>query len=270
MTVAEWVLMRQLLETDALAPSRLAERMGMTRGAVTKLADRLIAKSLLTRAADPDDGRAQTLALTAKGRRLVPELAALADANDREFFDHLAPKDRAALLRILRAMVERAWPQIPPPSIEGPDMTEDRKAIARATLEGSETGAMTFPESLRVLMDAGFDGYAVDLRRSTRIYYMPDGEALELETERTPTPVAERFDTALVREAIREAQALVPGLHLQRLLRQGRGCGLFRLPRFPLRPAGALSRPQRRDPHRTFPGHDAVKAARLRAQCDCD
>jgi DNA-binding MarR family transcriptional regulator len=106
-TVAEWVLMRQLLDEEALAPSRLAERMGMTRGAITKLADRLIAKSLLTRKADPGDGRAQTLALTVKGRRLVPELAALADANDAEFFDHLAPKDRMALLRILRGIVEK-------------------------------------------------------------------------------------------------------------------------------------------------------------------
>jgi DNA-binding MarR family transcriptional regulator len=106
-TVAEWVLMRQLLDDEALAPSRLAERMGMTRGAITKLADRLIAKSLLTRKADPGDGRAQTLALTVKGRRLVPELAALADANDAEFFGHLAPKDRTALLRILRGIVEK-------------------------------------------------------------------------------------------------------------------------------------------------------------------
>ena len=106
-TVAEWVLMRQLLDEEALAPSRLADRIGMTRGAITKLADRLIAKSMLTRKADPSDGRAQTLALTVKGRRLVPELAALADANDAEFFDHLAPKDRAALLRILRGIVEK-------------------------------------------------------------------------------------------------------------------------------------------------------------------
>ena len=104
-TVAEWVLMRQLLEPDSLAPSRLAERMGMTRGAVTKLADRLIAKSLLTRAADPEDGRAQTLSLTRAGRTLVPKLAALADANDAEFFASLAPKDRAALLRILKGIV---------------------------------------------------------------------------------------------------------------------------------------------------------------------
>jgi DNA-binding MarR family transcriptional regulator len=106
-TVAEWVLMRELLDDEALAPSRLADRIGMTRGAITKLADRLIAKSMLMRKADPGDGRAQTLALTVKGRRLVPELAALADGNDAEFFDHLAPKDRAALLRILRGIVEK-------------------------------------------------------------------------------------------------------------------------------------------------------------------
>ena len=106
-TVAEWVLMRQLLEEEALAPSHLADRMGMTRGAISKLADRLIAKSMLVRAADPKDGRAQTLALTSAGRALVPELAALADSNDAEFFDHLRSKDRAALLRILRDIVKQ-------------------------------------------------------------------------------------------------------------------------------------------------------------------
>jgi DNA-binding MarR family transcriptional regulator len=106
-TVAEWVLMRQLMEVEALAPSRLADRMGMTRGAISKLADRLIAKSMLARAADPQDGRAQTLSLTSTGRALTPKLAALADANDAEFFDHMAPKDRAALFRILREIVEK-------------------------------------------------------------------------------------------------------------------------------------------------------------------
>jgi len=106
-TVAEWVLMRQLLENETLAPSGLAERMGMTRGAITKLADRLIAKSMLVRTAHPQDGRAQTLSLTKAGRALVPKLAALADRNDAEFFDHLTPADRAALLRTLREIVEK-------------------------------------------------------------------------------------------------------------------------------------------------------------------
>jgi DNA-binding MarR family transcriptional regulator len=54
------------------------------------------------------DGRAQTLSLTRAGRSIVPKLAALADANDAEFFDHLAPKDRAALLSLLRYLRSRS------------------------------------------------------------------------------------------------------------------------------------------------------------------
>jgi uncharacterized protein YbcV (DUF1398 family) len=87
--------------------------------------------------------------------------------------------------------------------------------VARATLEGSESGATTFAQSLRDLMDARFDGYAVDFRRSRRTYYMPNGEVLELKTQPTPTPVSESFDAARIKEAIREAQQLVPGYTYQ-------------------------------------------------------
>lgn len=89
-------------------------------------------------------------------------------------------------------------------------MTMNWKDVARATLQGSESGATTFPQNVRQLMEAGFDGYAVDFRRSRRTYYMPDGDAIELETERTPA-VAARFDAAAIKDALREAQALVPG-----------------------------------------------------------
>lgn len=105
-TVAEWVLMRHLLEIDALAPSRLAERMGMTRGAISKLSERLVAKALVKRTDDRSDGRAHTLSLTPAGRALVPKLAALADANDAEFFGHLTARQRAELLRVLKNVVE--------------------------------------------------------------------------------------------------------------------------------------------------------------------
>lgn len=106
-TVAEWVLMRHLLDVDALAPSRLAERMGMTRGAISRLSDRLLAKALVKRTDDRSDGRAHTLSLTPAGRALVPKLAALADANDAEFFDHLTPTERASLLHILQGVIEK-------------------------------------------------------------------------------------------------------------------------------------------------------------------
>ncbi|MFT0861508.1 MarR family winged helix-turn-helix transcriptional regulator [Ancylobacter sp. G4_0304] len=106
-TTAEWVVLRELYDAQALAPSRLADRLGLTRGAVSKLADRLIAKALLARAAHESDGRAHTLALTPRGRALVPALAATADANDAQFFGHLAPDQRRALEETLREIVAR-------------------------------------------------------------------------------------------------------------------------------------------------------------------
>ena len=106
-TVAEWVVLRELYDADDALPARIAERIGMTRGAITRLADRLLAKALIERRDNPQDGRSQLLRLSETGRALVPELARLADRNDAEFFDHLTPDDRARLERILRGVVER-------------------------------------------------------------------------------------------------------------------------------------------------------------------
>jgi DNA-binding MarR family transcriptional regulator len=106
-TVAEWALMRVLYGQEPTLPSRLAARMGLTRGGVTKLADRLITKGLIARHASVSDGRAQTLELTAAGASCVPELAALADQNEAECFADLPDDDRQTLERILKETVAR-------------------------------------------------------------------------------------------------------------------------------------------------------------------
>lgn len=105
-TVAEWVLLRQLLAAEPAAPSRLADLMGVTRGTVSKLADRLIEKELVVREESTSDRRAHSLRLTPAGRAVVPRLAKLADRNDAEFFGHLSAAERKALLRTLRAIAE--------------------------------------------------------------------------------------------------------------------------------------------------------------------
>jgi DNA-binding MarR family transcriptional regulator len=106
-TVAEWVVLRELYDVAALAPSLLAGRIGMTRGAVSKLADRLIGRALVTRTASTADRRYQALALTAAGRAVLPKLAALADRNDAEFFRHLTAAERAALIATMKDIVRR-------------------------------------------------------------------------------------------------------------------------------------------------------------------
>lgn len=106
-TVAEWVVMRELY-AGSLAPSAVAERIGMTRGAISKLADRLEAKAMLTRASGKNDGRYQELALTPAGRALVPQLAALADQNDAEFFGHMSREERASIERLMKEIVRKS------------------------------------------------------------------------------------------------------------------------------------------------------------------
>jgi MarR family transcriptional regulator, lower aerobic nicotinate degradation pathway regulator len=106
-TVAEWGLLRTLYGKESISPSQLANEMSLTRGAITKLADRLIAKALVMREASADDGRAQTLRITAKGTKFVPELAALADKNELECFAHLSADDTRALQRILGEIIAR-------------------------------------------------------------------------------------------------------------------------------------------------------------------
>ena len=105
-TVAEWVVLRELYDSE-LAPSALADRLGMTRGAISKLADRLIAKDMIVRRASVADRRFQSLTLTRQGRAITPKLAALADENDAEFFADLDIETRDRIAAAMKAIVRR-------------------------------------------------------------------------------------------------------------------------------------------------------------------
>jgi DNA-binding MarR family transcriptional regulator len=104
-TVAEWVVMRELYGEEAMPSSALAEKIGMTRGAASKLIDRLVGKQLVTRRDRTDDRRFQDIALAPAGKRMVPALAALADRNDEEFFEALSAKERELLIATLKKLV---------------------------------------------------------------------------------------------------------------------------------------------------------------------
>ena len=106
-TAAEWVLLRMIYAHDVGAPNRLARDLGMTKGAISKLVDRLVGKGLASKAQMTSDRRHQDVWLTPAGRALVPELAALADANDAEYFGHLSAAEREMFEGLLRDVVER-------------------------------------------------------------------------------------------------------------------------------------------------------------------
>jgi DNA-binding MarR family transcriptional regulator len=106
-TVAEWVMLRSLFGIEASAPSVLARKMGMTRGAISKLADRLLEKGLIQRADNPDDKRGHSLSLSVAGANKVPVLARLADENDTAFFAVLSGEEHQALRALLHALIDK-------------------------------------------------------------------------------------------------------------------------------------------------------------------
>jgi DNA-binding MarR family transcriptional regulator len=100
-SVAEWVVLCHIQEQPGITPGELAEPLDLTRGAVSKVIDKLEAKNWIARSAKPGDSRVQLLSLTRRGSRILPQLAEIADQNDREFFDGLGAGERATLRRLL-------------------------------------------------------------------------------------------------------------------------------------------------------------------------
>jgi DNA-binding MarR family transcriptional regulator len=78
----------------------------MTRGAISKVIDKLQEKGWIRSKANPEDNRGQLLSLTPMGRRNLPKLAQIADRNDQQFFACLDADDRTALKRLLSKIAE--------------------------------------------------------------------------------------------------------------------------------------------------------------------
>jgi DNA-binding MarR family transcriptional regulator len=79
----------------------MAEVLRMTRGAISKIIDKLETKGWIRSRINPEDNRGQLLSLTGAGRRIVPELASIADLNDQKFFSCLNSEEKAALRHLL-------------------------------------------------------------------------------------------------------------------------------------------------------------------------
>ena len=84
----------------------MAEALTVTRGAISKIIDKLQAKKWITSTIRPEDNRVQLLSLTAAGRRVVPRLAEMADHNDARFFGSLKETERQVLRDLLMKLAD--------------------------------------------------------------------------------------------------------------------------------------------------------------------
>ena len=105
-SVAEWVLLRELHERGQTAAGELADSLGLTRGAVSKIVDKLDAKGWIQTEAKEGDSRFRLLSLTRAGRRSLPVLAEIADQNDARYFDCLSAREKRTLRQLLAKLAD--------------------------------------------------------------------------------------------------------------------------------------------------------------------
>ena len=105
-SVGEWMLLRELHERRQAAPGELADALGLTRGAVSKIIDKLEAKGWVQADAKEGDNRYRLLSLTRAGQRSLPILAQIADQNDSAYFDCLNAKEKVVLRELLIKLAE--------------------------------------------------------------------------------------------------------------------------------------------------------------------
>ena len=102
MTVSEWVVLREMFRLGCTSPTVLAQVSGMSKGAVSKLIDRLESKGMVSKSILLADRRQHSIELTTEGEALVPVLAEMADQNDEEFFGKLPRQLRDDLLGAMK------------------------------------------------------------------------------------------------------------------------------------------------------------------------
>lgn len=106
-TVAEWIALRFLYAYAPCSLTKLADEMGMNKGALSRLTDRMEKRGLIRRNISKHDKRFFSIELTPEGTHLVPQLAKIADENDAFFFDHLSKEESEYLFKFLKAMVNK-------------------------------------------------------------------------------------------------------------------------------------------------------------------
>ena len=105
---SQYGVLMALGKTGPLGQQRLAELVGVDPRNAVPIIDALAAHGLVRREVDPLDRRRRVLDLTAKGRRVVGDLASVGAEIEHDLLSPLTPAEQATLRRMLRALLDAA------------------------------------------------------------------------------------------------------------------------------------------------------------------
>lgn len=111
LSMSETFALGELTEADALSQQELADRLGLEKSTVSRLADGMAKRGWLTRERATDDRRAYRLRLTPEGQDVAERVGAEIRAHHRLLLARLSPQERDALGVGLGALVRElaAW-----------------------------------------------------------------------------------------------------------------------------------------------------------------
>ena len=101
-------MLRQLADGTGQPMGEVAERLEMNPPTLTKLIDRMVGKSLVQRAADPEDSRRVLVYVTDAGLDLLHELQSKVDRHHAALRTLLGERNARQLERLLTMLIEAA------------------------------------------------------------------------------------------------------------------------------------------------------------------
>lgn len=104
LTPTQWAALVKLRDTAGASQNHLGRLTAMDPATIQGVVRRLEDRKLIERADDPDDRRRSMLRLTQQGAQLVDRLKDNAQAVSRAILEPLEARERAELLRLLRAL----------------------------------------------------------------------------------------------------------------------------------------------------------------------
>ena len=106
-SLAQWGALLAIHETGKASPSHIAARVGIDRGAATRLIARMEAKGIVERQTHDADGRSVVLSITPEARANMPRLLALSKQVNRDVLGLLPEADRRVVVASLRHLLAK-------------------------------------------------------------------------------------------------------------------------------------------------------------------
>lgn len=105
---AQLAVLFTLLKNEGLPISTIARRVGMGKSSLTGLVDRMAAKGLVRREADPEDARVQRIVLEANGEALAKRAASPLRRYNRALLEPFSELEQDVIARFLVHVADNA------------------------------------------------------------------------------------------------------------------------------------------------------------------